>query len=51
MIRYLAIRNLAVIESVAVDFEQSFNILTVRPAQANLFSLRRRPLLAASHRI
>ena len=28
MIRYLAIRNLAVIESVAVDFEQSFNILT-----------------------
>jgi DNA repair protein RecN (Recombination protein N) len=28
MIRYLAIRNLAVIESVALDFEQSFNILT-----------------------
>jgi DNA repair protein RecN (Recombination protein N) len=28
MIRYLAIRSLAVIESVAVDFEQSFNILT-----------------------
>lgn len=28
MIRYLAIRNLAVIESVAVDFEQSFNTLT-----------------------
>src|SRR6185503_5728393 len=28
MIRYLAIRNLAVIESVTVDFEQSFNILT-----------------------
>ena len=28
MIRYLAIRNLAVIESIAVDFEQSFNILT-----------------------
>jgi len=28
MIRYLSIRNLAVIESVAVDFEQSFNILT-----------------------
>ena len=28
MIRYLAIRNLAVIESVAIDFEQSFNILT-----------------------
>ena len=28
MIRYLAIRNLEVIESVAVDFEQSFNILT-----------------------
>jgi DNA repair protein RecN (Recombination protein N) len=28
MIRYLAIRNLAVIESVAVEFEQSFNILT-----------------------
>ena len=28
MIRYLAIRNLAVIELVAVDFEQSFNILT-----------------------
>jgi len=28
MIRYLAIRNLAVIESVAVDFERSFNILT-----------------------
>jgi DNA repair protein RecN (Recombination protein N) len=28
MIRYLAIRNLAVIESVAVDFEQSFNVLT-----------------------
>ncbi len=28
MIRYLAIRNLAVIESVAVDFEQTFNILT-----------------------
>jgi len=28
MIRYLAIRNLAVIESVAVDFEPSFNILT-----------------------
>ena len=28
MIRYLAIRNLAVIESAAVEFEQSFNILT-----------------------
>ena len=28
MIRYLAIRNLAVIESVSVEFEQSFNILT-----------------------
>ncbi|HYE86828.1 MAG TPA: AAA family ATPase, partial [Vicinamibacterales bacterium] len=28
MIRYLAIRNLAVIESVAVEFEQSFNTLT-----------------------
>jgi DNA repair protein RecN (Recombination protein N) len=28
MIRYLAIRNLAVIESVAVEFEHSFNILT-----------------------
>src|SRR5687767_5803489 len=28
MIRFLAIRNLAVIESVAVEFEQSFNILT-----------------------
>jgi DNA repair protein RecN (Recombination protein N) len=28
MIRYLAIRNLAVIQSVAVDFEHSFNILT-----------------------
>jgi DNA repair protein RecN (Recombination protein N) len=28
MIRYLAIHNLAVIESVAVEFEQSFNILT-----------------------
>ncbi len=28
MIRFLAIRNLAVIESVTVDFEQSFNILT-----------------------
>ena len=28
MIRYLAIRNVAVIESVAVEFEQSFNILT-----------------------
>ena len=28
MIRFLAIRNLAVIESIAVDFEQSFNILT-----------------------
>ncbi len=28
MIRYLAIRNLAVIESVAVDFEHSFNVLT-----------------------
>ena len=28
MIRYLAIRNLAVIESVTVEFEQSFNILT-----------------------
>ena len=28
MIRFLAIRNLAVIESVAVDFEQAFNILT-----------------------
>ena len=28
MIRYLAIRNLAVIESVAVDLEHSFNILT-----------------------
>jgi DNA repair protein RecN (Recombination protein N) len=28
MIRYLSIRNLAVIESVAVEFEPSFNILT-----------------------
>ena len=28
VIRYLAIRNLAVIESVAVEFEPSFNILT-----------------------
>jgi DNA repair protein RecN (Recombination protein N) len=28
MIRFLAIRNLAVIESVSVDFEHSFNILT-----------------------
>ncbi len=28
MIRYLAISNLAVIESVSVDFEQSFNVLT-----------------------
>lgn len=28
MIRYLAIRNLAVIESVAIEFEHSFNILT-----------------------
>jgi DNA repair protein RecN (Recombination protein N) len=28
MIRYLAITNLAVIESVSVDFEQSFNVLT-----------------------
>ena len=28
MIRFLAIRNLAVIESVAVDFERSFNVLT-----------------------
>jgi DNA repair protein RecN (Recombination protein N) len=28
MIRYLAINNLAVIESVSVDFEQSFNVLT-----------------------
>lgn len=28
VIRYLAIRNLAVIESVAVEFEHSFNILT-----------------------
>lgn len=28
MIRYVAIRNLAVIESVAVEFERSFNILT-----------------------
>jgi DNA repair protein RecN (Recombination protein N) len=28
MIRYLAIRNLAVIESVSVEFEQSFNVLT-----------------------
>ena len=28
MIRFLAIRNLAVIESVAVDFEHAFNILT-----------------------
>jgi DNA repair protein RecN (Recombination protein N) len=28
MIRYLAIRNLAVIEAVAVEFEQSFNVLT-----------------------
>jgi DNA repair protein RecN (Recombination protein N) len=28
MIRYLAIRNLAVIESVSVEFEPSFNILT-----------------------
>src|SRR5215211_1325675 len=28
MIRFLAIRNLAVIESVAVEFEQSFNVLT-----------------------
>jgi DNA repair protein RecN (Recombination protein N) len=28
MIRYLSIRNLAVIESVAVEFEQAFNVLT-----------------------
>lgn len=28
MLRYLAIRNLAVIESVSVEFEQSFNVLT-----------------------
>src|SRR5918997_5140253 len=28
MLRYLAIRNLAVIESVSVEFEPSFNILT-----------------------
>src|SRR5262245_29344997 len=28
MIRFLAIRNLAVIESVSVEFEQSFNVLT-----------------------
>ncbi len=28
MIRYLAIRNLAVIESVSVEFERSFNVLT-----------------------
>jgi DNA repair protein RecN (Recombination protein N) len=28
VIRYLTIRNLAVIESIAVDFEQSFNVLT-----------------------
>jgi DNA repair protein RecN (Recombination protein N) len=28
MIRYLAIRNLAVIESVSIEFEQSFNVLT-----------------------
>ncbi len=28
MLRYLAISNLAVIESVAVEFEQSFNVLT-----------------------
>ena len=28
MIRYLAVRNLAVIEAIAVEFEQSFNILT-----------------------
>ena len=28
MIRYLAIRNVAVLESVSVEFEQSFNILT-----------------------
>ncbi len=28
MIRYLAISNLAVIESAAVEFEQSFNVLT-----------------------
>lgn len=28
MIRYLAIRNLAVLEAVTVEFEQSFNILT-----------------------
>ena len=28
MIRYLAIRNVAVIESVAVEFEPSFNVLT-----------------------
>jgi DNA repair protein RecN (Recombination protein N) len=28
MIRFLSIRNLAVIESVSVEFEQSFNILT-----------------------
>ena len=28
MIRYLAISNLAVIESVSVEFEQSFNVLT-----------------------
>lgn len=28
MLRYLAIRNLAVIESVAVEFERAFNVLT-----------------------
>ncbi len=28
MIRYLAIRNLAVIESASIEFEQSFNVLT-----------------------
>ena len=28
MIRYLAIRNLAVIESAAVEFEHSFIVLT-----------------------
>ena len=28
MIRYLAINNLAVIESASVEFEQSFNVLT-----------------------
>ncbi len=28
MIRYLAIKNLAVIESASIDFEQSFNVLT-----------------------